>query len=116
MIDCSGMIIPKAEEITKTSWHVGSLEWNIASDAFSNLKLPIKYHHESKPKIPRPKKILYHGIATIVFWEDGTKTVVKRAEGDPDNKYNAFCSALAIKIYGNNSRVNKHVKSGITQK
>ncbi len=92
------------------------LRWNVATDAFKDAMFPLTYHHEPKPKIPKPKKILYHGVATIVFWDDGTKTVVKRAANDPDNRYNAFCSALAIKLYGNNSRVNKYVKSGVTQK
>lgn len=63
-----------------------------------------------------PKKIIYNGPATIVFWNDGTKTVVKRAKKEKDNKYNAFCAALAKKIFGNNSRVNAIVKSGIEEK
>ena len=34
-----------------------------------------------------PKKIIFNGPATVVFWKDGTKTVVKRAKKDKDNKY-----------------------------
>ena len=60
-----------------------------------------------------PKKIIYNGPATIVFWKDGTKTVVKCHEGTENNHYNAFCAALAKKILGNNSKVNRIVKSGI---
>lgn len=63
-----------------------------------------------------PKKIIYNGKATIVFWVDGTKTIVKKAEGEPYNRYNAFCAALAKKVFGNNSVVNRFVKSGIEQK
>ena len=63
-----------------------------------------------------PRKIIYNGPATIVFWNDGTKTVVKRSKKDKDNKYNAFCAALAIKTFGNNSQVMKLVNSGIEQK
>lgn len=59
-----------------------------------------------------PKRIIYNDPATIVFWKDGTKTVVKKAAQEPYNKYNAFCAALAKKVYGNNSRVNAFVKSG----
>ena len=51
-----------------------------------------------------------------MFWRDGTKTVVKRSEGEPFNKYHAFCAALAKKIFENNSRVNKVVNSGYDQK
>lgn len=63
-----------------------------------------------------PEKIIYNDPATVVFWEDGTKTVVKRAKGEKFNKYNAFCAALAKKTYGNNSVVNRIVQSGLEQK
>lgn len=66
--------------------------------------------------IPNPKKIIYHDPATIVFWEDGTKTVVKCSPSETYNKYVGFCACLAKKIYGNNSRVNRIVKSGIEEK
>lgn len=52
-----------------------------------------------------PKRILRHGIATIVFWQDGTKTVVKRHADEPDNEYDAFTAALAIKVFGSNSQI-----------
>ena len=70
----------------------------------------------NKFKAPIPKRIIYNGPATIVFWEDGTKTIVKRSKKEKDNKYNAFCAALAKKIYGNNSKVNRYVNSGIEEK
>lgn len=63
-----------------------------------------------------PKRIIFNGPATVVFWKDGTKTVVKRAEKDPDNRYNAFCAALAKKIFESNSKVNSIVKTGIEEK
>ena len=57
--------------------------------------------------------IIYNDPATIVFWKDGTKTVVKKSPKEPYNKYNAFCAALAKKVYGNNSQVNRLVASGV---
>lgn len=57
-----------------------------------------------------PRKIIYNGVATIVFWDDGTKTVVKRAKGTKDDRYNAFCAALAKKMYGTNSTLKKCIK------
>ena len=59
---------------------------------------------------PTPKRILRCGIATIVFWADGTKTVVKRAPDEPDNEYAAFTAALAIKTFGSNSKVKKIIR------
>ena len=57
-----------------------------------------------------PKRILRHGPATIVFWKDGTKTIVKLSEGEEDNEYSAFTAALAIRIFGSNSKLKKMVK------
>lgn len=65
---------------------------------------------------PEPVKIVVNDPATIVFWKDGTKTVVKKAKGERFNSYNAFCAALAKKIFGNNSRVNAIVAKGTVQK
>lgn len=77
------------------------------------------FHYEHCSSIPRPKRIIYNDPATIVFWTDGTKTVVKKSESckpkERFNKYHAFCAALAKKLYGNNSRVNAYVESGFDQ-
>ena len=59
-----------------------------------------------------PKRIIYNDPATVVFWKDGTKTVVKRAPNEVSNHYTAFCAALAKKIFETNSHVNRVVKSG----
>jgi hypothetical protein len=58
-----------------------------------------------------PNRILRSGPATIVFWADGTKTIVKRAPDEEDNAYAAFTAALAIKIFGSNSKLKKMVKT-----
>lgn len=57
-----------------------------------------------------PDRIVKSGRATIVFWDDGTKTVVKRSPDEPDNEYNAFLAALGIKIFGSNSQLKKIIK------
>lgn len=57
-----------------------------------------------------PAKIIYNGVATVVFWNDGTKTVVKRSNGTKDDKYNAFCAALAKKVFGTNSKLKNCIK------
>lgn len=59
----------------------------------------------------KPKKIIFNYPATIVFWNDGTKTVVKCATGTEPDMYNAFCAALAKKIYGTNSRLKRIIET-----
>lgn len=62
-----------------------------------------------------PKKILKSGPCTIVFWQDGTKTMVRRATDEVDDDYSAFTAALAIKIFGSNSAVKRIVKDKLVE-
>lgn len=58
-----------------------------------------------------PERILRNGPATVVFWVDGTKTVVKPGPNVTPNDYDAFTAALAIKVFGNNSHLKKLIKA-----
>lgn len=71
--------------------------------------------HDAVPVKYIPERIIYNCAATIVFWKDGDKTVVKCSPGEKYNRYHAFCAALAKKVYGNNSRTNKYVSMGQDQ-
>ena len=57
--------------------------------------------------VPAVKRIVYNDPATIVFWQDGTKTVVKCMDGEPFEKYAGFCAALAKKVFGSTSKAKK---------
>lgn len=61
------------------------------------------------------KKIVRNGPATIVFWDDGTKTIVKRAEGTKDDIYMAFCSAFTKKMLGTNSRIKRIIFNNLIE-
>lgn len=54
-----------------------------------------------------PDHVIFNGPATIAFWADGTKTVVKCAEGEHYNKRTAVMWCIMKKLYGNSTRVNK---------
>lgn len=55
-------------------------------------------------------RLIFNPPATIVFWEDGTKTVVKCAKGEAFSEYNGFAAALLKKIFGSNSAVKKIIQ------
>lgn len=76
---------------------------------------PLKVEIDCSKISYTPKKVIFNGPATVVFWKDGTKTVVKCSDNDVPNPYNAFCAALAKKIFGNNSIIHKIVESGENQ-
>lgn len=54
------------------------------------------------------KSIHFDKKFTTVTWKDNTTTRVGRMLGDEYNKYEAFCAALAKRIYGSTSSV-KHI-------
>lgn len=58
-----------------------------------------------------PIRILKSGAVTIVFWYDGTKTIVKLQAGEQPDDYSAFTAALAKKVFGSNSNVKKIIKN-----
>ena len=62
-----------------------------------------------------PKQVIFNNPATIIFWSDGTKTVVKKEENAEFNPYYGFCAAVTKKTFGNNSIVNRIVKNAIYQ-
>lgn len=51
-------------------------------------------------KIPHIDHVIFNGPATIVFWKDGTKTVVKLEKGYCDDRRKAILYAFIRKIYG----------------
>ena len=58
-----------------------------------------------------PKEIIYNDAATIVYWTDGTKTVVKCNENDEYSEYAGFVAAVAKKMYGGANVINRLIDS-----
>jgi hypothetical protein len=49
-------------------------------------------------------KVIYNYPATIVLWDDGTKTIVKARNGDPFDHEKGLAMAIAKKALGNDNR------------
>lgn len=56
---------------------------------------------------PKVKRVIYNDPATIVLWEDGTKSVVMCMDGQPFDEYAGFCSAVVKKVFGSTSKAKK---------
>ncbi len=54
--------------------------------------------------IPDIDRVVFSGPATIVFWMDGTKTVVKCMEDEKFERYAGFAAACMKKMFGSTSR------------
>lgn len=66
------------------------------------------------------KNVIFHEPATIVYWEDGTKTVVICQEGDIYDEEKGLAMAISKKALGNNhaagGRFKKAFKNAIRRK
>ena len=56
--------------------------------------------------LPEIKNVKFNGPATIVFWADGTKTVVKCQDGDDYSKEIGLAMCIVKKVFGNTSKYN----------
>lgn len=58
-----------------------------------------------------PKKVIFNNPATIVYWEDGSKTVVKCGADDIYDREKGFAMCVLKQLYGDNFHavLKKHV-------
>lgn len=75
-------------------------QWNLLTGGIADCRSRVA---------PRPRRVIAHGPATIVWWDDGTKTVVKR-HSEEDDPEKALAMALARRVWGR-SRTARYVKS-----
>lgn len=67
--------------------------------------VPVKSNKAAIPTtMPNIVDVIYNKPATIVFWDDGTKTVVKCGKHDKYTGEHGLVMAIVKKLYGNNGR------------
>lgn len=69
-------------------------------------------------RTPKAKKVIYDETAgvTVVLWTDGTKTIVRVAEGEEHDAYLGYCIALAKKMHGTNSALKRDLEKVLVVK
>lgn len=69
----------------------------------TNWKEALEVFMDKHDRIKKPviKDVIFHDPATIVFWVDGTKTVVKVREGDRFDPEKGLAMAICKKVLGN---------------
>ena len=104
----------------KTNWRVASMKVNhhgyrrseiectlIGDDRVHYYIDPLDIANEIEAKLNGPsnlfeiKKVIFNEPATIVFFEDGTKTVVKCQKGDTFDPEKGLAMAISKKALGN---------------
>ena len=82
---------------------------------FGVATIPLNAHFVFDPNIERilypplllPTKVIFHDPATIVYWPDGVKTVVKCQPGDTFSKETGLMAAMLKRYLGNDNTYNK---------
>jgi len=67
---------------------------------YSNTKFVTRNYKTCTDELPEIKKVIFNDPATIVFWADGTKTVVKCMEGKEFNTWDGLAMAICKKLFG----------------
>lgn len=101
-----------AEEFSKTLalFNIRNTVYGLPSASFYK---PKSKNDISKPKMtygcPGIKKVIFNEPATIVIWDDGTKTVVKCSEGDTYSEWSGLAFCICKKLMGDEfHKVFKH--------
>ena len=55
-------------------------------------------------------RVIFNDPATIILWNDGSKTVVKRSDDDVWDSEKGFCMAVIKKLYGNTSFIKRFME------
>lgn len=102
--------------VSKTS--LDGLRWAKINDLlspFMALRRNIPYYNIDKKRTEykfglirelTPAKVIFNPPATIVFWENGDKTVVKCGEGEIFDKEKGLAMAFCKRVWGNTGRFN----------
>ena len=62
---------------------------------------------------PKVERVIFNHPATIIFWKDGSKTVVKCQQGDIYDKEKGFVMAYLKKLLGNKNEFNKEINKWV---
>ena len=73
----------------------------ISYRSYYDIRNDAEIHRNIYCNIPEIKNVIFNDPATIVFWEDRTKTVVKCQDGDEFDPEKGLAMAIAKKAYGN---------------
>ena len=91
--------------------------WSIVTNTSTSTS-NTAYVHISSVKLPEVKEVIFAPPATIVYWKDGSRTVVKCDENDEYNEEIGFALCFMKKVlqnagykYNFNTYIRKHTKS-----
>lgn len=89
-----------------------------SGDPFSNgwnAAMKLQASQPTSRRLPMPVNVIFHNPATIVFWDDGDKTVVKCQPGDTFSAEAGLTAAMLKKYMGNDNTFNKVINEWLAR-
>lgn len=71
------------------------------------------YDHNHSNKLPEAKEVIFAPPATIVYWKDGSRTVVKCSDDDYFDEEMGFALCFTKKVLGNKGNFNTYIRKSI---
>lgn len=104
---CNGNVVPIVIDRIDEEYEIGCLPvYTITAYGAKDCK--------NLSIVPKPARVIFHNPATVIYWEDGTKTVVKCQPGDTYDKEKGVALCYMKKILGNMPReFNKALKKWV---
>lgn len=110
-----------AKPVNGIDWHINNIDWDYLTGGGSSYNIDLtatimgevntphkSFHDYLEAKLngldtamPEITNVIFNDPATIVFWNDGTKTVVKCQDGDRFDKEKGLAMAISKKALGN---------------
>lgn len=78
---------------------------------YSRLMMSVMAEH--KNTCPDIDRVIVNKPAVIVYWKDGTKTVVKKQKGDKWDPEKGVAMAICKRLHGNTGRYNDVIKRAL---
>lgn len=94
--------MPVKIEKTEEEKYADTLRWVFG--------LPPREKTYERVDMPFVDRVIFNGPATIVFWMDGTKTVVKCGEDETFDREKGLAMAMCKRLYGNKGNFNNVFK------
>ena len=97
---------PHAVEIEQPMFEDARIRLDVTLNPFNSYKMPVS----TTVSLLKIKDVIFNPPATIVFWEDGKKTVVKTQNGEEFDPEKGLAMAIIKKNLGNKGNYFNHIK------
>lgn len=93
-------VLKKIKDLETYEVNENSVKVKLSNEAYETLMGRLRAARDDSSNNVRIRKVIFSGPATIVFWNDGSKTVVKCTTGDHMNYEMGIAMCTLKKLFG----------------